>query len=340
MIGGGSGNRVTGNYGTVVGGQSNSAASFALAAGNGSTASGLNSVALGYQARATTQYATAMGYNTLASGDTATAVGSGTVASGLVATAMGWFTTASGTSATAMGNQTRASGPSSTAMGAATTASGNNSVAGGYSTTASGDTSTAFGIFNTASGGFSTALGYNATAAGYGSFVWADATGGNLSSASDNSVTMRATGGYRLFTTTTGTGAELRSGENFWRGLSDRNAKKDFSEINTVDILEKLAAMPITYWRYKWETEDITPHIGPMAQDFKAAFYPGSDDKTISTLEFDGVALAAIQGLNQKLEAQKAENAAENAAKNAEIEQLKQQVAELKAIVNQLVPQK
>jgi len=32
-----------------------------------------------------------------------------------------------------------------------------------------------------------------------------------------------------------------------------------------------------------------------MAQDFKAAFYPGRDHKSISTLEFDGVELAAIQ---------------------------------------------
>ena len=37
------------------------------------------------------------------------------------------------------------------------------------------------------------------------------------------------------------------------------------------------------------------PNIGPMAQDFKAAFYPGRDDKGISTLEFDGVELAAIR---------------------------------------------
>jgi len=45
-----------------------------------------------------------------------------------------------------------------------------------------------------------------------------------------------------------------------------------------------------------------------MAQDFKAAFYPGRDDKSISTLEFDGVELAAIQGLNEKVEQLNAEN--------------------------------
>jgi hypothetical protein len=30
-----------------------------------------------------------------------------------------------------------------------------------------------------------------------------------------------------------------------------------------------------------------------MAQDFKAAFYPARDDKSITTQEADGVALAA-----------------------------------------------
>jgi len=44
-----------------------------------------------------------------------------------------------------------------------------------------------------------------------------------------------------------------------------------------------------------------TPHLVPMAQDFKGAFYPSRDDKAISTLEFICVELAAIQGLNQKL---------------------------------------
>ena len=42
-----------------------------------------------------------------------------------------------------------------------------------------------------------------------------------------------------------------------------------------------------------------------MAQDFKAAFYRGRDDKVITTLEFNGMELAAIQGLNEKVESGK-----------------------------------
>ena len=124
-------------------------------------------------------------------------------------------------------------------------------------------------------------------------------------------------------------GISLAPGGTSWAVISDRNAKKDFAAINAIDILEKLSAMPITQWHYNWETAQTTPHIGPMAQDFKHAFYPGSDDKSITTLEADGVAFAAIQGLNQKLE-----------AKNAEIEALKQNMAELKQLVQTLVEKK
>lgn len=66
-----------------------------------------------------------------------------------------------------------------------------------------------------------------------------------------------------------------------------------------------------------------------MAQDFKAAFYPGRDDKSISTLELDGVELAAIQGLNQKMEERLA-------AKDAEIERLNRKLAQLEQLVNRL----
>jgi Chaperone of endosialidase len=107
--------------------------------------------------------------------------------------------------------------------------------------------------------------------------------------------------------------------------VSDRNAKKNFQPVDTVAVLEKLAAIPIERWNYQWEKDSDVPHLGPMAQDFKGAFYPGRDDKTISMLEFDGVALAALQGLNQKLE-----------EKDVEIQALKQSVAELKQLVSQL----
>ena len=157
---------------------------------------------------------------------------------------------------------------------------------------------------------FAFAAGRNAQAVNTGAFVWADANSGNVASAANNSVTFRAAGGYRLFSNAGATaGASLAANGTAWAVISDRNVKKDFATVDAISILEKLAAMPITQWHYQWEEKNVTPHIGPMAQDFKAAFYPGSDDKSITTLEADGVAFAAIQGLNQKLEEQKAENA-------------------------------
>jgi hypothetical protein len=94
-------------------------------------------------------------------------------------------------------------------------------------------------------------------------------------------------------------------------------------------VLARVAALPLTEWNYKNEAAGIR-HVGPMAQDFQAAFQlNGGDDKHISVVDESGVALAAIQGLNQKLEQQGKE-------KDAEIQALKQSVAELKNLVQSI----
>jgi hypothetical protein len=77
---------------------------------------------------------------------------------------------------------------------------------------------------------------------------------------------------------------------------SDRNAKANFAAVNPRSVLNKLAAIPVQTWNYKSQPEDVR-HMGPMAQDFRAAFQLGRDDKHISTVDAQGVALAAIQGL-------------------------------------------
>ncbi len=81
---------------------------------------------------------------------------------------------------------------------------------------------------------------------------------------------------------------------------SDRDKKDGFASVDPREVLEKVAAMPITKWHYKTETG--VDHIGPMAQDFHAAFGIGTDDKHISTVDADGIALAAIKGLKQELD--------------------------------------
>ncbi|MCL4789493.1 MAG: tail fiber domain-containing protein [Verrucomicrobia bacterium] len=120
---------------------------------------------------------------------------------------------------------------------------------------------------------------------------------------------------------------------------SDRNAKENFQPVNPQEVLEKVAALPVSRWNYKDDTR--VRHLGPMAQDFHAAFGLGADDKHIATVDADGVALAAIQGLNEKVEvrSQNAESqirklAAENADLKAELAELKQLVRTLAAQQN------
>ena len=101
---------------------------------------------------------------------------------------------------------------------------------------------------------------------------------------------------------------------------SDRNLKTDIEAVNSTEVLEGVLSLPVSTWAFTNAVN--TRHIGPMAQDFHAAFGLGQDDKTIGPRDANGVALAAIQGLNQKLE-----------VKNAALEK---EVAELKALVQTL----
>lgn len=81
---------------------------------------------------------------------------------------------------------------------------------------------------------------------------------------------------------------------------SDRNRKKNIQPADTTTVLRKLSALPLATWSYKTDDETIR-HMGPMAQDFKATFGLGSDDKHISALDSSGVALAAIQELYKRV---------------------------------------
>jgi hypothetical protein len=229
-------------------------------------------------------------------------------------------------------------------------------VGGGYVMSASGDYAAASGGYNnsasgnysvvpggrqsTAAGNYSFAAGRRAKADHAGSFVWADSRDVDFPSVFNNGFFVRCQGA----TIATGidgsgnvtAGVHLFIDATSWSSVSDRNVKKNFSPVDGKAVLEKLAAVPVQSWNYKWESDTNTPHLGPMAQDFKAAFYPGRDNKTISTLEFDGVELASIQGLNQKLEEQRAELK----TKDARITTLEKELSELKQAVKTLSNQK
>lgn len=83
---------------------------------------------------------------------------------------------------------------------------------------------------------------------------------------------------------------------------SDRTLKEGFVPIDPRTLLAGVVTLPIERWSYKGET---ARHLGPMAQDFAAAFGLGADDRHIFPLDAGGVALAAIQGLHGLVQAQR-----------------------------------
>jgi hypothetical protein len=105
---------------------------------------------------------------------------------------------------------------------------------------------------------------------------------------------------------------------------SDRNVKANFASVDTRAILQHLAAIPIQTWNFKSQPEQVR-HIGPMAQDFRAAFNLGIDDKHIATVDADGVALAAIQGLYQLVQ----EKEKQLEQQSRQLEQLQSRIAQL-----------
>jgi hypothetical protein len=105
---------------------------------------------------------------------------------------------------------------------------------------------------------------------------------------------------------------------------SSRAEKRGFESVDSQSVLEKVAGLPISEWSYKADNSSVR-HLGPMSEDFHAAFGLGKTDKGITSVDTSGVALAAIQGLNQKLE-----------DKDARISELEQRLLELEELVQAL----
>lgn len=82
---------------------------------------------------------------------------------------------------------------------------------------------------------------------------------------------------------------------------SDRNIKDNFQSVDEQEILERVSQMPVEYWTYT-DREHGVRHIGPMAQDFHAAFNVGDSDRHIHMVDANGVNLAAIKALYKQLQ--------------------------------------
>jgi len=261
------------------------------------TTTGVNDTAVGYQA---------LQKNLTGSENTANG------ASALAANTTGQYNTANGYAALAANN----AGSSNTAdgyqalnsndTGGSNTAIGyealNNNGAGSYNT-ASGY----YALLNNLTGSYNTAVGFLAGPdSSHSDLTNATAIGANAVVSASNTLVLGSTStvtqvGLGVSTVASGhfldtyTKAYLTMGGT-WTNNSDRNRKRDFRPVDGTAVLRRIASLPIQTWSYKQEDASIR-HMGPMAQDFHQAFALGEDETHISTVDSEGVALAAIQGL-------------------------------------------
>jgi hypothetical protein len=344
-VGGGSLNAAAGNSATVAGGFQNTAGGDWSTVGGGQmnlATSSNATVAGGSGDWATEPFATVGGGTANRAQGVGSVVGGGVSNQATAA----WSSVAGGLENQATGLESAVGGGAgneATAYGATATGGLNNHVVSSFSTIAGGRSNvagtagtspeeTAYaavggGTENRAGGAFSivpggdgnVAAAAHSFAAGHraqvatehtGAFLWADATEADFRSAAPDELAVRATGGVRLVTAVDSDGAPLAgvrlpSGSGSWEMLSDRAAKTGFAPVDPQLILSAVAALPLATWSYASEAAPAR-HLGPAAQDFRAAFGLGSGDTTISAVDADGVALAAIQGLDQQAQAQQA----------------------------------
>jgi hypothetical protein len=81
---------------------------------------------------------------------------------------------------------------------------------------------------------------------------------------------------------------------------SDRAIKTDVTEVDPAAVLTALTSLPVSEWRYRHEGEEVR-HLGPMAQDFQAAFGLGDSEREIQIVDALGVCMAAIQALAEQV---------------------------------------
>lgn len=304
-VGGGFGNQALQIDSTVGGGSLNiaGATNAVVSGGTSNTASGVSSVVAGGEDNiASAQNATVGGglFNETNNLNGTIAGGTMNFASGDSSTiAGGYFNDANDLDATVGG------GSENIASGLASTISGGSlNIASGVGATIPG------GSDNIAAGDLSFATGFGATveAAHPGTVLFADSNQFFFFSNRANEFAVRSTGGVRFVTSISGVngeplnGVKLNTGSGSWSNLSDKNVKENVRPVDTESALDEVLALPLNTWNYKTQDPAIR-HMGPMAQDFRAAFGLGPDELHISNIDADGVALAAIQGLAHRMRA-------------------------------------
>jgi len=261
-------------------------------------------------------YSWAGGNQTQASAFGTFAFGDGVVVSGTDGAAFGSSNTVSGTAGFAAGASNHCTGFGCVTIGFTNTASGQGSVAIGYRVTADAD--------------YAVALGHRSSANGHsGVFMFGDeSTTDSIQSGANNEFAARAAGGYRFRTNATlTTGCNLPAGSGVFSCSSSRMLKEHFTTVDGEDLLARFRQVPVSTWSYIGERGGVR-HMGPFAEDFRAAFGLGMDDKSIGLLDIDGVNFAAIKALEART--------AELQASRGEVNRLQQQVNSLESRVQEL----
>lgn len=115
---------------------------------------------------------------------------------------------------------------------------------------------------------------------------------------------------------------------------SARTAKTDVEPVDPGTILEGVESLDVCTWSFADDRADDGRHVGPMAADFQAAFDLDGPDGSIATVDADGVALAAIQGLLERLEADNETLREEIRDRREAIEDLESRLADLEREVS------
>lgn len=280
---------------------------FTFAGGNQVTASGYGAFAFGDQVTASATVGVGFGSGVTVSGTAGFSAGASNVCSGFACTAIGYTTMATGQGAVAIGYRTYAMGDYNVALGyRAQSCSGTVTV---------GTTPTCSGTIRT------------------GTFTWGDeSTTTFLAAQADNEFRIRANGGVRLRVSTAANGNTPGAGGNVgcdltvavpsWTCASSRTVKKDFEAVEKDALLARLQQMPVTTWNFE-EGQDGVRHLGPVAEDFYAAFGLGESESSIMVQDMAGVGLAGVQALADRTDAMSERIAAleaQNTALRAELE--------------------
>jgi trimeric autotransporter adhesin len=272
-----------------------------------SWAGGSNSTAIGL-------YALAFGDTNSAESTSSIVFGSGNQVKGAAGFSAGAGNRVCDTYGLAIGNKAQSGGPlingkcdpdSFNLRGLA-------AVAIGYNVTADQDHTTALGKF-ASNNGFS------------GTLIWSDgsatASADTFRNTANNEAAFRATGGFRFRTNLTGTtGCNLPAGSGVFNCTSSRTTKENFLAIDGEELLASLRQIPVTSWNYVSEGRQAR-HIGPMAEDFYAAFGLGTSNTSIGVQDLAGISIAAVKALEERT--------AQLQAKTAEVDELRARMLSL-----------